>query len=82
MKISESLAKLFPSDPHEPVSTVNCAVVNEAIDIVLLKNSHFLCSNSDIIRPEKIIDVRQTIVNKSSRLKTRPKMWDIDPMSP
>ena len=82
MKISECLAKLFPSHSDEPVSTVDCKKVEQAIKIVILENSHFLCSNADLIDAETIIALRKSTVNKTSSLVKRPKMSIIDPLSP
>ena len=82
MKISECLAKLFPRNSNEQVSTVDCRIVEQAIKIVILENSHFLCSNADLINAETIISLRKSTVNKTSSLVTRPKMSVIDPLSP
>ena len=55
---------------------LRCNSVKEAIDICVLKNSHFLNANSDVLKPEVIIAVKQAIVNKTADLTNFPKQND------
>ena len=73
--VSECITKLLPKqNTTSLVSIVESEAVEEAYNIVLVKNSHFLNLNADLINPEVIIFIRKTIIDGTASLKTMPDL--------
>ena len=83
IRIAECFSKLCPQSCDQTVSIVDCTQVRHAIDFLILKNSHFLNLNKDLLNPERIMAVKQAIVDKTAELTNFPLANDyLDQWSP